>query len=140
MNNEKNDPQADVVMALNQIFMFQLKGNSVLEKYIPKWSNEIPSNYKDADGYFYIRYSEKQIICKFNLEQRMIYPKTQETYKFILDQICELFNVKLGLRTRKNYKKSYYIIKIENQKSINLLIDYLNNYSLLSSKYLDYLE
>lgn len=103
-------------------------------------NNSWLTGFIEADGCFYIRYSEKQIICKFNLEQRMIYPKTQETYKYILEKICNLFNVKLGLRTRKKIKNSYYIIKIENQKSIQNLIDYLDNYSLLSSKYLDYIE
>lgn len=53
LNNEKSDPQADVVMALNQVFMYQLKDNGVLAKYIPSWNGEIPSEYKDNEGYFY---------------------------------------------------------------------------------------
>jgi iron(III) transport system substrate-binding protein len=53
LNNEKNDPQADVVMALNQVFMYQLKDNGVLAKYVPSWNSEIPSKYKDNGGYFY---------------------------------------------------------------------------------------
>ena len=53
LNNEKNDPQADVVMALNQVFMYQLKANKVIASYVPQWDSEIPSEYKDADGYFY---------------------------------------------------------------------------------------
>lgn len=94
----------------------------------------------DADGCFYIRHSLKQIICKFSLEQRMIYPKTLESYEHILNSICLTFNIKLKIRNRINYKNSYYIIQIENQDSIKLLISYLDNYSLLSSKYLDYLN
>lgn len=53
LNNEKIDPQADVVMALNQVFMYQLKDNKVISRYIPKWEKEIPSVYKDPEGYFY---------------------------------------------------------------------------------------
>lgn len=53
LNNEKNDPQADVIMALNQVFMYQLKDNKVITSYVPKWNTEIPSEYKDAEGYFY---------------------------------------------------------------------------------------
>lgn len=49
-------------------------------------------------------------------------------------------NVKLSLRNRLNYKNSYYHIRVENQNSAKIFIDYLNKYSLLSSKYLDYLE
>lgn len=115
------------------------------------------SGFIDADGNFYIRFSEKQIICKFALEQRIIYPKTNESYDFILNYICLYFNIKLHTRIKKmpaqseafkSYfkpfgfirKNSYYIIKIENQQSIKLLINYLKDYPLLSSKYLDFLS
>jgi len=97
------------------------------------------SGFIDADGNFYIRNSLKQIICKFSLEQRMIYPKTNESYNFILNKICLALNVKLNTRIRENYKNSYYIIRVENQNSIKLLIEYLDIYPLLSSKYLDFL-
>jgi hypothetical protein len=103
-------------------------------------NNSWLAGFIDADGCFYIRYSKKQIICKFNLEQRMIYPKTNESYKFILDQISLFLNVKLAIRNRLNYKNSYFIIKVENQNSIKILINYLTNNKLLSSKYLDFLE
>ena len=103
-------------------------------------NNSWLSGFIDADGNFYIRCSLKQIICKFNLEQRMIYPKTMKKYDDILNKICSAFNVRLSTRNRINYKNSYYIIKIEKQASIKLLITYLDNYSLLSSKYLDYLD
>ena len=98
------------------------------------------SGFIDADGHFYIRNSLKQIICKFSLEQRMIYPKTQESYNLILNKICSSLNVKLYTRIRKNYKNSYYIIRVENQNSIKILIDYLDKYPLLSSKCLDFLS
>jgi hypothetical protein len=70
----------------------------------------------------------------------MIYPKTLESYEFILNKICLSFNVKLAIRNKVNIKKSYYIIRIENQSSIKLLIQYLDNFPLLSSKNLDYLD
>ena len=98
------------------------------------------SGFIDAGGCFYIRNSLKQIICKFNLEQRMIYPKTKESYNNILKKISLFFNVQLHTRIRKNYKNSYYIIRVENQNSIKLLIDYLDQHTLLSSKHLDYLN
>jgi hypothetical protein len=97
------------------------------------------SGFIDADGNFYIRNSLKQIICKFALEQRMIYPKTNESYNFILNKICLALNIKLHSRNREGQKDSYYIIRVENQNSIKLLIDYLNIYPLLSSKHLDFL-
>ena len=97
------------------------------------------SGFIDADGNFYIRNSLKQIICKFALEQRMIYPKTNESYNFILNKICLALHVKLQNRIRECKKDSYYIIRVENQNSIKLLIDYLDIYPLLSSKNLDFL-
>ena len=98
------------------------------------------SGFIDADGCFYIRNSLKQIICKFNLEQRMIYPKTNENYNLILNKICLALNVKLHIRERINKKNSYYIIRLENHNAIKLLIGYLDIYPLLSSKHLDFLS
>ena len=98
------------------------------------------SGFIDAGGCFYIRNSLKQIICKFNLEQRMIYPKTNENYNTILNKICLAFGVKLNIRERISKKNSYYIIKLENQNAVKLLINYLDAYPLLSSKHLDFLN
>ena len=98
------------------------------------------TGFIEADGGFYIRFSLKQIICKFSLEQRMIYPKTGESYYTLLNNICIFLNVNLSVRNRLNKKNSYYQIRVENQNSTKILIDYLNKYPLLSSKYLDYLE
>ena len=98
------------------------------------------SGFIDAGGCFYIRNSLKQIICKFNLEQRMIYPKTNENYNTILNKICLAFGVKLNIRERISKKNSYYIIKLENQNAVKLLINYLDVYPLLSSKHLDFLN
>jgi hypothetical protein len=105
------------------------------------------SGFIDAYGKFYIRNSLRQIICKFSLEQHQ--PNgTQESFNrvtslrvrtAILEQICASLNVKLYKRSRKNNINSYYIIRVENQSSIKILIDYLDKYPLLSSKYLDFL-
>lgn len=108
--------------------------------YSPLLENNWLAGFIDADGSFYIRYSLKQIICKFSLEQRMFYQKTQESYNDIITNICESLGVKVATRTRSNKKDSYYLIRVENQNSIKILINYLNNYSLLSSKYLNFLD
>jgi hypothetical protein len=98
------------------------------------------TGFIDADGHFYIRNSLKQIICKFSLEQRMIYPKTGENYNLVLNKICLALNVKLSIRTRENLKNSYLGIRVENQNSIKLLIEYLDMFPLKSSKHLDFLS
>lgn len=106
----------------------------------PLDENSWLTGFIEADGGFYIRFSLKQIICKFSLEQRMIYPKTGESYYTILNNICIFLNVKISVRNRLDKKNSYYQIRVENQNTTKILIDYLNKYPLLSSKYLDYLE
>jgi len=98
------------------------------------------AGFIDADGGFYIRFSLKQLICKFHLEQRQIYPKTLESYETILSKLCLFLQVKLFTRNRGSYKNSCYQIRVERQASINLLINYLDQHTLLSSKYLDYLD
>ena len=103
----------------------------------PLSKNSWLTGFIEADGGFYIRFPN-QIICKFNLEQRMIYPKTQESFFTILNKICLFFNVKLAVRNRAQINKSYYVIRVENQKSNQILIYYLNKYPLLSSKHLDF--
>ena len=88
----------------------------------PLYNNSWLAGFIDADGSFYIRYSLKTIQCKFYLEQRIIYPKTQESYKSILEQICVYLNVNLVIPTKTSlkYKDSYYLIRVENQKSCKL--------------------
>ena len=104
----------------------------------PLVDNSWLTGFIDADRGFYIRYP--QCLCKFALEQRMIYPKTQESFFTILNKICLFFNVKLAVRNRAKINKSYYVIRVENQKSNQILIYYLNKYPLLSSKHLDFLD
>jgi LAGLIDADG endonuclease len=130
---------------LQKLIDWMNKKHSLNIEKLPLDKSSLLNNYWlagfiDADGSFYIRYSLKQIICKFSLEQRMVYPKTKESYSNIIIDICESLNVKVAKRTRLNYKNSYFIIRVENQNSIKILINYLNNYPLLSSKYLDFLD
>lgn len=106
----------------------------------PLYTNAWLAGFIDADGGFYIRFSLKQLICKFHLEQRQIYPKTLESYETILSKVCLFLQVKLFTRDRRSYKNSYYQIRVERQASINILINYLDQHTLFSSKYLDYLD
>lgn len=103
-------------------------------------SNSWLAGLIDADGGFYIRHSSKQISCKFNLEQRMVYPKSLNNNSFepILKEIASYLEINLNIRKRK--KGNNYILRVENQKSVKNLINYLTKYTLFSSKYLDYLN
>jgi hypothetical protein len=103
-------------------------------------NNSWLSGFIDAEGFFYIRCSLKQSICKFSLEKQNLFHKTQESFYYILNQIAIFFNEKLSLKKRLKDKDSYNIIRIEKAISINLLIDYLISYPLASSKDLEFLE
>jgi hypothetical protein len=102
-------------------------------------NNNWLAGFIDADGGFYIRLAPKQIACKFSLEQRMYYNKTNESYYNILNDIALFLDTKLCIRKRILIKKNYFIIRVENQKTTKNLINYLDKNKLLSSKYLDYL-
>jgi len=65
LSAEKNNPQADVVLALNQLFLHRLKDEGVLEKFEPKWAKEIDSKYRDEDGYFY-GFGRSPIVIAYN--------------------------------------------------------------------------
>ena len=143
VNGKFRTPKIDQLYKL--IDWINIKEPSINIPKLPLDNSSLDSNswltgFIDSDGNFYIRFSLKQISCKFSLEQRMIYPKTKISYKLILEKIAIFLNAKLAIRNRENYKNSYFIIKVENQKSTNNLINYLDKYPLLSSKFLDYLE
>lgn len=142
INGKFRTPKIDQLFKL--IDWINLNHSMNLDKFpldiTPLNSNSWLAGFIDSDGGFFIRCSLKQIICKFHLEQRMIYPQTLESYQPLLEKITLYFNVKLAIRNRRNYKNSYYIIRIENQNSIKILIDYLVKFPLLSSKHLDFLD
>jgi len=142
INGKMRTPKIDQLAKLIEwINKNHLKNINLLPlDYSNLLNNSWLAGFIDADGSFYIRNSLKQKICKFSLEQRMIYPKTKESYEKILTLMCQNLNVKLNIRTRLNYNDSYYIVRVENQKSIIILINYLKYHNLLSSKYLDFLE
>ena len=104
------------------------------------------SGFIDADGGFLINYSKNKLknkeIIKFTMtiEQRMVDPITQESYESILIMISKFFNVNLRIRHQKLTQRSYYRIVISSKKSLIILINYLDLYPLLSSKYLNYLD
>lgn len=51
---EKNNPVADVVFGLNNMFFEQLKAEEAITAYEPKWSGEVPADAGDpADGAYW---------------------------------------------------------------------------------------
>ena len=121
-------------------------------KKLPMCSKALCSNawlagFIDADGSFGVRQTQKTNLikkrhtsCRFRLEQRMFDPTTNESYESLLKRIAEFLGVKLGTRKQKQSGRSYYLISMDSAKSKKLLRAYLETFSLLSSKYLDYMD
>lgn len=101
------------------------------------------AGFLDADGCFLIRYTKlevtkkikERISCSCVIEQRLIDPKSNESYFSILNLISKFLNTNLLITNR-----NYYRINATSVKSITLLKNYLENYSLRGSKYLDSLD
>lgn len=110
------------------------------------------AGFIDADCGFKIRYTEKRIEEKsskvltkgrievrFALEQRQILPYNNQSYKAIMFKIQSFFGITTELRTSKhNIDKTYWIIEVTSLNKLYLLINYLNNYPLLTAKRNDY--
>lgn len=104
------------------------------------------TGFADADGNFLIRCTKgdlrsgtkRSIACRFRLKQRMMDPKTQESYKPILDQIASFCRIRLNTLTQKYSGREYFSIDLQSAKSKAALRAYFGRFPLLSSKYLDY--
>jgi len=102
------------------------------------------AGFIDADGGFLIRYTTKitglkeRIAVTFTIEQRMLDPNSNINSNNLMSSIAEFLQVKLNSRLQKKTGNSYWRITSSSKWSIKVLIDYLNVYPLLSSKYLDY--
>ena len=99
---------------------------------------------KGADGYFYVKHSAetkttyKQTLCSFSIEQRTMYPKTNQSYEHIFNLIAKFLWVKLRIRKHKNTTNNYYLIVMTSAKSKKKLRAYLDKYPLLSAKSFNY--
>lgn len=114
-------------------------------------SNGWLAGFIDADGGFKIRYTEKRIDeysnkvtkarieVRFALEQRQILPYNNQSYKEIMVKIQSFFGITASLKTsRHNIDKTYWVIEVTSLNKLSLLIQYLNNYPLLTAKRNDY--
>jgi hypothetical protein len=98
------------------------------------------SGFIESDGHFSIRTTMTgkypKIECKFELSQRQ---KDHLGYsnEFFLANISKFLNVSLK-NTRENTPHPQYRLRTMSLKTNLLLVDYLNEYPLFGSKYLDY--
>lgn len=102
------------------------------------------AGFIDADGSFDIRVSliengalKNRVAARFRLEQRMIDPDSEESYYSIFKLIAVALNITLNI-VKHNEGISYYSLVLSSANSRNILVNYLTEYPLFSSKFLNY--
>jgi hypothetical protein len=105
------------------------------------------SGFIDSDGSFSVQHTKiennakkRKISCRLRIEQRMLDPITGDSYKDILMIIANFLNCSLLTRIQKSTGNKYYVLTASSKVSLDILIKYLDKYSLYSSKYLDFVD
>ena len=109
------------------------------------------TGFTDGDGSFRIRYTEPSYNIETNkiskhrlgldyrLEQRIIDPKSKESYESLIKTISESFQGRIYIT--KHYKPvPQYLVHFYSLVQIELLVNYFNKFPIISSKQLDYLD
>lgn len=144
-----------LILWLNERYNYNIKIYSVDTANLN--TNGWLAGFIDADGGFKIRYTEKRIDEKtkkvltkgrievrFALEQRQYLTSIDgynynNSYKPIMLNIQSFFGITTDLRTSKhNIDKTYWIVEVTSLDKLNIVIQYLNNYPLLTAKRNDY--
>ena len=77
--------------------------------------------------------------CRFRIDQRMICPYANESYKPLLKDLATFLDVNLKVVNRASGRK-YFNITAKSRRSLNIIKNYFNTYPLFSTKYLNYLD
>src|SRR5438552_1733579 len=75
---------------------------------------------------------------KKTIEERRVNTVYKENYELIMKKIVNFFKINLSIRSQKSTGNSYLRLVVTNKLSKSILINYLTNYSLYSSKFLNY--
>lgn len=106
----------------------------------PLNNNAWLAGFIDADGHFAIKGFTSNIRTYLAIHFYISQRKTDisgETLENIMEKIADFLFTKLSYRIfHKKYNQ--FVINTSNNKSNQILIDYLNTFPLLSSKYLDF--
>lgn len=129
---------------LNLYYFLNIKKKGINKELLYK--NAWLSGLIDADGLFSLRcsldknknLSYTKVECKFELVQRQIDHKGNDNYFFML--IISNFLLTDLKKIRVNKPHTQYRIRTLNVKSNFILINYLNEFPLFSSKYLDFID
>jgi hypothetical protein len=132
------------INSLHDIIDFlNAKGDNIIKLPLdtsPLNSNAWLAGFIDADGHFAIKgftpNPKSHLGIQFQLPQRAT-DKSGESLEKVMLKITEFLLVKLNKRTFSE-KYHQFVVSTSNRVSNNILIEYLNTYPLLSSKYLDF--
>ena len=121
----------------------------------PLSSNAWLAGFIESDGNFYCGFDlnsdgiAKIVKCYMRIYQKKSYrlnseiPENQNTNLNIMEKIREFLNVKNVTeikRVKENYLELAYEVRTTKKSSCSILINYLTNFPLFSSKHLDYLD
>lgn len=119
--------------------------NKLSLKESPLANDSWLSGFIDSDGSFSVLHTKvgnnakkRKISCRLRIEQRMLDPVTGNSYLDVLTNIAKFLNCSLSTRTQKSTNNEYYTLTASSKYSTEILVNYLDRYSLFSSKYLDY--
>ena len=82
---------------------------------------------------------KRKVACRLRIQQRMIDPDTNESYKPLFNNIARFLGVNLLVVTR-SAGKQYFSIEAKSRESLSIIKNYFNTYLLFSSKYHDFLD
>ena len=78
--------------------------------------------------------------CRLRIEQRMIEPKTNESYFNAMNDIAQFLSCNLLTRKQVSTGNEYYTLAATSHKSLIIITNYFEKFPLFSSKHLDYLD
>ena len=127
----------------NFVDFLKLKGVNIEKLPLdtsPLSSNAWLAGFIDSDGHFAIKgftdNPQSHIGIQFYLSQRRT-DRSGDSLEKVMLQIAKFLSTKLNQREISN-KYSQFIVNTSSVQSNKILIDYLNIFPILSSKYLDY--
>jgi hypothetical protein len=105
----------------------------------------------DADGSFSIQHTKREdganaphkkrkVSCRLRIEQRMIEPKTNASYFWIMNEIAGFLNCNLLTRKQSSTGNEYYTLAATSRNSQIIITNYFEAFPLFTSKHLDYLD
>jgi hypothetical protein len=81
---------------------------------------------------------KRKISCRLRIEQRMYEPISKNSYSEVLTEITNFLNCNLKIRKQVSTGNEYFNLTASSRKSLSIILNYYQNFSLYSSKYLDY--